>query len=93
MQLRKQNHSVYEISQTLKDRHCPLSPPPCGRSLKPKGLLRCLGAWTKNGPINPVPPLSRWPISEFSLAPRKFTTRCGGLFLFLADLVRLQTIS
>jgi len=27
----------------------------------------------------------------FSLAPRTFTTRCGGLFLFVADLVRLQT--
>src|SRR5256886_11563234 len=27
----------------------------------------------------------------FSLAPRTFTTRCGGLFPFVADLVRLQT--
>jgi len=27
----------------------------------------------------------------FSVAPRTFTTRCGGLFLFFADLVRLQT--
>jgi hypothetical protein len=26
----------------------------------------------------------------FSLAPRSFTTRCGGLFLFVPDLVRLQ---
>ena len=25
----------------------------------------------------------------FSVAPRTFTTRCGGLFLFVADLVRL----
>ena len=30
-------------------------------------------------------------VREFSLAPRNFTTRCGGLFLFVADLVRLQT--
>jgi hypothetical protein len=29
-------------------------------------------------------------VREFSLAPRTFTTRCGGLFLFVADLVRLQ---
>ncbi len=26
IKLRKQNHSVYEISQILKDRQCPLSP-------------------------------------------------------------------
>jgi len=30
-------------------------------------------------------------VKLFSLAPRTFTTRCGGLFLFVADLVRLQT--
>ena len=28
---------------------------------------------------------------NFSLAPREFTTRVGGLFLFIADLVRLGT--
>ena len=28
-------------------------------------------------------------VAHFSLAPRQFTTRCGGLFLFLPDLVRL----
>jgi hypothetical protein len=30
-------------------------------------------------------------VREFSLAPRQFTTRCGGLFLFVADLVCLGT--
>src|SRR5205814_3681217 len=29
-------------------------------------------------------------VREFSLAPRKFTTRCGGLFLFVPELVRLH---
>ena len=28
-------------------------------------------------------------VREFSLAPRRFTSRCAGLFLFVADLVRL----
>lgn len=28
-------------------------------------------------------------VREFSLAPRTFSTRCGGLFLFVPDLVRL----
>jgi hypothetical protein len=30
-------------------------------------------------------------VREFSLTPRKFVTACGGLFLFVADLVRLET--
>jgi hypothetical protein len=30
-------------------------------------------------------------VREFSLAARKFTTQCGGLFLFIADLVKLGT--
>src|SRR5262249_44823191 len=29
-------------------------------------------------------------VREFSLAPREFTTRVGGLFLFLPDLIRLD---
>jgi hypothetical protein len=29
-------------------------------------------------------------VRNFSLEPRKFTTQCGGLFLFVPDLVRLQ---
>jgi len=29
-------------------------------------------------------------VRQFSLAPRKFTTECGGLFLFVADLVGLN---
>ncbi len=70
VQLRKQNHSVYEISQTLKDRHCSLSPTGVREVLKAEGFA----------------PLPR----RLDEAPRAFTTRCGGLFLFVADLVRLQ---
>jgi len=43
IKLRKQNHSVYEISQILKDRQCPLSPTGVREVLKPRGSLRCLG--------------------------------------------------
>ena len=38
VQLRKQNHSVYEISQTLKERHCPLSPTAVREVLKAEGF-------------------------------------------------------
>ena len=89
--LRKQNHSVYEISQTLKDRHCSLSPTAVREVLKAEGFAPLLRRRDEERPRQPRPTVE--PVAdvrEFSLAPRTFTTRCGGLFLFLADWVRLQ---
>jgi hypothetical protein len=90
VQLRKQNHSVYEISQTLKERRCPLSPTAVREVLRAEGfaaLPRRLDQERPHPPSPTIEPVAD--VGEFSLAPRKFTTRCGGLFLFLADLVRL----
>jgi transposase len=92
IQLRKQNHSVYEISQTLKERHCPLSPTAVREVLRAEGfaaLPRRLDEARPHPPAPTVEPVAD--VREFSLAPRKFVTRCGGLFLFLADLVRVGT--
>lgn len=89
--LRKQNHSVYEISQTLKDRHCSLSPTGVREVLKAEGFAPLPRRRDEERPQQPRPTVE--PVAdvrEFSLAPRTFTTRCGGLFLFVADLVRLQ---
>jgi hypothetical protein len=91
VQLRKQNHSVYEISQTLKDRHCSLSPTGVREVLKAEGFAPLPRRRDEERPRQPRPTVE--PVAdvrEFSLAPRTFTTRCGGLFLFVADLVRLQ---
>jgi hypothetical protein len=88
--LRKQNHSVYEISHTLKERHCPLSPTAVREVLKAEGfapLPRRLDEERPHPPGPTVEPVAD--VREFSLVPRKFTTRCGGLFLFVPDLVRL----
>ena len=90
VQLRKQNHSVYEISQTLKERRCPLSPTGVREVLKAEGfapLPRRLDEERSHAPGPTVEPVAD--VRQFSLAPRQFTTRCGGLFLFVADLVRL----
>src|SRR2546430_4225383 len=38
VKLRKQNHSVYEISQILKDRHSPLSPTGVREVLRAEGF-------------------------------------------------------
>jgi len=89
--LRKQNHSVYEISQILKDRHCCLSPTGVREVLKTEGFAPLPRRRDEERPQQPRPTVE--PVAdvrEFSLAPRTFTTRCGGLFLFVADLVRLQ---
>jgi len=91
VQLRKQNHSVYEISQTPKERHCSLSPTGVREVLKAEGFAPLPRRLDEERPQQPRPTVE--PVAdvrEFSLAPRTFTTRCGGLFLFVADLVRLQ---
>ncbi len=75
--LRKQNHSVYEISEALKEQGMVLSPTAVREVLRAEGFA----------------PLPRRldEEREFALVPgTQFVTRCGGLFLFLPELVRLQ---
>jgi transposase len=91
VRLRKQNYSVYEISQTLKERNCPLSPTAVRELLRAEGFAPLPRRLDEERPDHPRPttePVAD--VREFSLAPRTFTTRCGGLFLFLPDLVRLH---
>ncbi len=90
VQLRKQNHSVYEISETLKERHCALSPTAVREVLKTEGFAPLPRRRDDERPSLPRPTVQAVAdVREFSLMSRKFTTRCGGLFLFMADLVRL----
>ena len=91
VQLRKRNHSVYEISQSLKERHCPLSPTGVREVLKTEGFAPLPRRRDDERPQQPRPTVE--PVADvrqFSLRPRTFTTCCGGLFLFVADLVRLE---
>jgi hypothetical protein len=92
VQMRKQNHSVYEISQALKERRCPLSPTGVREVLKAEGFAALPRRLDEERPQQPHPtvePVAN--VRQFALAERTFTTRCGGLFLFVADLVRLRT--
>jgi len=89
--LRKHNHSVYEISQALKARGTPLSPTAVREVLREEGFAR-LPRRGDDERLDHVGPTIEAvaDVREFSLPPgTKFTTRCGGLFLFLPDLVRL----
>ncbi len=89
--LRKQNYSVYEISETLKERKTPLSPTAVREVLKEEGFAPLPRRLDEERPDRPRPTIE--PVAdvrEFSLAPRKFTSRCGGLFLFIPELVLLH---
>jgi hypothetical protein len=90
--LRKQNHSVYEIAEVLKERKMPLSPTAIREVLRAEGFAplprRLDEERSATGPAASVEPVAD--ARTFTLAPgRQFTTSCGGLFLFLPDLVRL----
>ena len=91
IELRKQNHSVYEISEALKERKCPLSPTAVREVLKEEGFAALPRRLDSERPDRPRPTIE--PVADvrkLSLTPGTFTTRCGGLFLFVPDLVRLQ---
>ena len=89
--LRKQNYSVYEISETLTERGLGLSPTAVREVLKAEGFAALPRRLDEDRPDRPRPLIEAVAdVRAFSLAPRRFTTRCGGLFLFLPDLVRLQ---
>jgi hypothetical protein len=90
--LRKQNHSVYEISEILKERKIPLSPTAVGEVLKTEGFAPLPRRLDEERPQRPRPTIEDVAdVHNFSLAPRRFFTRCGGLFLFLPELARLHT--
>jgi hypothetical protein len=90
VQLRKQNHSVYEISQILKERNRPLSPTAVREVLREEGFAALPRRRDDERPQVARPTVE--PVADvrsFSLESRKFFTRCGGLFLFLPDLAAL----
>ena len=90
--LRKHNHSVYEISRALAEHGTPLSPTAVREVLRAEGFAP-LPRRADDERLEHVSP-STEPVAdvrEFSLAPgTQFSTCCGGLFLFLPDLVRLD---
>ena len=89
--LRKQNHSVYEISVALKERGTPLSPTAVGEILKEEGFAPLPRRLDEERPEYPRPEIEAVAdVRAFSTAPRRFITRCGGLFLFIPYLVRLE---
>ena len=89
--LRKRNYSIYEISEALHERQLALSPTAVREVLKAEGFAALPRRLDEERPARPRPTVE--PVADaraFSLAPRRFQTRCGGLFLFVPELIRLH---
>jgi hypothetical protein len=91
VELRKTNHSVYEISEQLKDRGTRLSPTGVREVLKAEGFAALPRRLDDERPERPRPTvMPTADVRQLSLAPRRFQTVFGGLFLFVPGLVRLS---
>jgi transposase len=91
IELRKKNHSVYEISEELRERGLRLSPTAVREVLSEEGFAALPRRLDEERPERVGPTVeSVADARAFSLEQRRFTTQFGGLFLFLPDLVRLN---
>ena len=92
--LRKRNYSIYDISRTLKEQGTPLSATAVGEVLKDEGFARLPRRGDDERPDQARPTVEAVAdCRSFSLQPRQFTTRLGGLFLFIPDMIRLHVDS
>src|SRR6266851_4563100 len=88
--LRKRNYSIYEISQTLKEQGTPLGATAVREVLAQEGFAPLPRRRDEERQIGVRPNAEAVAnVHDFALAPRELTTRVGGLFLFVHDLVRL----
>jgi transposase len=89
--LRKRNYSVYEISRALKEQGTPLSATAVREVLADEGFAPLPRRLDEERPVRVGPNAQAVAdVRDFVLTPREFTTRVGGLFLFIPDLVRLN---
>jgi Transposase DDE domain len=88
--LRKQNFSIYDISETLKAEGHPLSPVTISLLLKEEGFARLPRRADDERPDTPRPTAAAVAdVRRLDLRPRQLRTKFGGLFLFLPYLAAL----
>jgi transposase len=91
VELRKRNYSVYEISESLKERQLSLSPTAVREVLKVEGFAPLPRRGDDERPDRPRATIEAVAdVRRFAPTPQEFQTRCGGLFLFVPYLVRLS---
>jgi DDE family transposase len=88
--LRKQNFSIYDISETLKAEGHRLSPVTISLLLKEEGFARLPRRADNERPDTPRPTAATVAdVRRLDLRPRQLRTKFGGLFLFLPSLATL----
>ena len=88
--LRKQNFSIYDISETLKAEGHSLSPVTIALLLKEEGFARLPRRADDERPDTPRPTAAAVAeVRRLDLRPRQLRTTFGGLFLFLPSLAAL----
>lgn len=88
--LRKQNLSIYDISKALDESGHRLSPAAVSLILKQEGFARLPRRRDEERPDAARPHTAAVAdVRQLELAPRRFRTRFGGLFLFLPTLARI----
>jgi hypothetical protein len=86
--LRKQNLSIYDISQALTKQAEPISPVAVSQILNEEGFARLPRRRDEERPPATRPTAAAVAnVAELDLSPRRFRTKFGGLFLFLPSLV------
>lgn len=89
--LRKQNYSIYDISHELAAAGQRVSPSAISQILRAEGFSRLPRRRDEERPQRPRPDRAAVAdVRQLELSPRSFHTQYGGLFLFLADLARLD---
>jgi transposase len=89
--LRKRNYSVYDISRTLKEAGTPLSATAVREVLVTEGFAPLPRRRDEERPFRVAPTVEAVAnIKDFVITEREFTTRLGGLFLFVPDLVKFD---
>ena len=89
--LRKRNYSIYDISRALKQQGLILSATAVREILAAEGFAPLPRRLDEERPVLIGPTTEAVAdVRAFALSPREFTTRLGGLFLFVPDLIRLD---
>lgn len=88
--LRKQNFSIYDISEALKNEGHKLSPVAISLILKKEGFARLPRRYDDERPDTPRPTAAAVAdVRRLDLKPRTFRTKFGGLFLFVPYLAAI----
>jgi transposase len=90
VKLRKQNQSIYDISNALKKEGVRRSPVSVAEVLRREGFAKLPRRRDEERPLVTRPTAAdRADVRELSLEPRTIRTKFGGLFLFLPALAAL----